>query len=386
MNGVGLVGNILKRTFVIALIICTLVTTTGCELKKNSSENQNSKKESVTILELNIEPKDIQNPIGINGDYFYYKIGYDSINENCDYVFWKYNLNTNEKVEMDSIKNFHTASVKYAFLGCEKLCMTYGISEKNEGSYNAHLMLDLNNNKLKVLSKDNNFPPLIDTIPINESYYIEYQPKQLQDGGYKYDINVGDANGNIINIISKQRSESLLGEMISSVSVYNDKIYTFEYAQKERYICSYDLNGKQITRETNDIVNEFLDIPDKYTNEPETLWSMNVINGYYFFDTMNGNRLVLYKQNGEYSTVKELSNNEICIVTNHNPLDDKIIMFDYSSEKLFCFDTNAGELIDLNITLKNASYLTTDGQKLVYLSNNKLYVIKNLFQTFSNDN
>ena len=240
-------------------------------------------------------------------------------------------------------------------------------------------MLDLNNNKLTVLSKDNNFPPLIDTIPINKSYYIEYQPKQLQNGGYQYDINVGDTNGDIINIISKQRSETLLGEMISSVSVYSDKIYTFEYVQKERYICSYDLNGNQITRETNDIVNEFLDTPDKYTNELETLWSMNVVNGYYFFDTMNGKRLVLHNQNGKYSKVNELSDNDICIVTNHNPLTDKIIMFNYNTKELLCFDTNKGKLINLGITLENASYLTTDGQKLVFLSDNKLYVIKNVF-------
>ena len=380
------VANILKRVFVISLIICISLTTAGCNSRKNISENQNKKNESITIQELNIEPKDIQNPIGINGDYFYYKIECGSIGENCDYAFWKYNLNTNEKTEMGIIRNFHTASAKSAFVGCEKLFMTYGINDENEGSYNAHLMLDLNNNKLTVLSKDNNFPPLIDTIPINKTYYLERHPKRLQNGGYQYDINVGDTNGHIINIISKQRSETLLGETISSVSVYNDKIYTFEYVETERYICSYDLNGNQITRETNDIVNEFLDTPDKYTNEPETLWSMNVVNGYYFFDTMNGKRLVLHNQNGKYSKVNELSDNDICIVTNHNPLTDKIIMFNYNTKELLCFDTNKGKLINLGITLENASYLTTDGQKLVFSSDNKLYVIKNVFQILPNDN
>ncbi|MBR6564757.1 MAG: hypothetical protein IKK71_04910, partial [Clostridia bacterium] len=289
-------------------------------------------------------------------------------------------------IEMGTIRNFHTASAKCAFVGYEKLFMTYGINHENEGSYNAHLMIDLNNNKLTVLSKDNNFPPLIDTIPINESYYLERHPKLLQNGGYQYDINVGDTNGHIKNIISKQRFESLSGEMIPSVSVYDDIIYTFEYVEKERYICSYDLNGNLITKEKNDIVNEFLDTPDEYTNQPEILWSMTVVNGYYFFDTINGKRLVLHKQNGKYSNVNELSDNNIYIVTNHNPLTDKIIMFNYNTKELLCFDTNKGKLINLGITIENASYLTTDGKKLVFLSDNKLYVIKDLFQKLTNNN
>ena len=82
-------ASILKSSFIISLIICISLTTVGCNSRKNISENQNKKNESITIQELNIEPKDIQNPIGINGDYFYYKIESDSIDENCDYTFWK---------------------------------------------------------------------------------------------------------------------------------------------------------------------------------------------------------------------------------------------------------------------------------------------------------
>lgn len=376
---------------VLTLTLC-LSLLTGCSGVANQNSNLQSSIESITsqttkgntqIQVLNIEPKDTNNPIGINGDYFYYKIENGSIGETSDYTFCKYNLITNQNTKMDSIKNFQASSVECAFVGCEKLFMTYGISGENEGSYNAHLMLDLNNNKLTVLSKDNNFPPLIDTISINKTYYLERQPKLLEDGGYQYDINIGDVNGKTVNIISKRRTETLPGEMISSVSVYNDKIYTFEYAQKERYICSYDLNGNQITRETNNIVNKFLDTPDEYTNEPEILWSMDVVNGYYFFNTMNGKHLVLHNQKGTYSKVNELSDDNLCIVTNHNPLTDKIIMFNYNTKELLCFDTNKGELINLDITIENASYLTTDGQKVVFSSNNKLYVIKNVFQ---NDN
>ena len=372
----------MKKLFILFFVLCLIINIAGCDNKDFSNVSDvNIQNGVINIKKLDIYSKDTGSPIGINGNYFYYCTSTDNYNDTSNDSFWQYNFTTGEKKKMGSIENHQTSSATEAFVGEKKLFATYGLVEHGE-IYNNHIMFDLEKCEMTVLSKDNFFPTLVYSTPVNESQFLEFQPKKEPNGAYDYLIRIGDKNGNMQTIITKHYLDDQVGEIISDVCVFDNIIYTFEYRYKMQYVCSYDLEGNEISKESIDLLNDFLNTPDQFTGEPEILADIKVINDYYFFSTMNGKKLVLHKTNGEYSKVENLNMDNFGIVDSTDSLDksdEKVIMFDYDEKELLCFDVNKGELSNLGISLENATYMTTDGEQLIYIDNSELYYIEDVF-------
>ncbi len=358
----------------IPLLVVMFLLIIGCNNHKNAIEI------------LNIKPQDAQNLIGISGNSFYYMSQMNYNADICDYKIMKYNLLTDEIIEVGEIKNLSTWSDTYAFVNEERFFSTFGVVE-GDNAYNIHTALNAKEKSINVLSKDSFFPPLVQSVSVNQNCFVEFQPQQLEDGSYRYCIRKADKNGNNKEIVSKDRKADYSGSMIVDVCAYSDIIYTFEYEAKNAYVCSYDLAGNQITKESIDLVNEFLNTPDEFTGDTETMWSIDVINGYYFFSTLNGKYLVLHKSGEIYSKVDLLTtnsvNSNISLIKNVHPLDEnykKIIIYDYNASKLFYFNTEKGELKNLDFDLKGAIHCITDGKQLIYLNDKQeVYYIADVY-------
>ena len=369
-------------------MVCLALMLSGCSNHQSRDQGSSIQESPVqdfgstktyTEIKLDFDSEEKPGPLGIKDGWFYYCIGSDNYNDTSDYTYWKYNLGSGEKVELGTIENHQTSSATYAFIADDKIFTTVGTTEGN-----LHLIIDAGENRITTLSKENSFPPLIFTIKVNEMQFLEFQPSSISDDGYRYQVRIGNADGTMREIISKER-HSATGEMMISPSVYDDIIYTFEYRDENRYICTYDLNGNELSRGSNDMVNDFLDTPNEYTGSQETLWSMKVINGYYFFNTMSGKQLVLRKENGDYTKIESLSIDNISFVqdsfSNLVDIDGVTFLYDYNTNKFLSLNTNSGELTELDLkTRHDISYMNTDGKNLLYLTDEyDVYYIENAF-------
>lgn len=354
------------------------------ECKEDNTTNIAIISETTNIKKLNLNTFHC---LGISGEYFYYmsEVNYNS--DICDYDIMRYNLRTDEKEKIGEIAKLSAWSKVVAFVNTDRLYATFGAVE-NEQCCNIHTEIDLVSGGLTVLSKDNYFPPLIQNIAVNENCFIEYQPQQLEDGSYRYVVRVIDIkSGKSNEVIVKERKTNGSGEMIVDTCAYDDTIYTFEYDAQTAYVCSYDLDGNQISKENVELINEFLSTPDDITGDTETMWSIDVINGYYFFESLNGKRLVLHKKDGDWIKREDLIMNRVGSISNliddFNPRESnykKVVLYDYNTEELSYLDTETGKKVNLNIELPGATYCMTDGKQLIF-SNDKqeLYYISDVF-------
>ena len=333
--------------------------------------------EKIKPQKLNIDAFDY---LGISGKYFYYisLANYDI--ELTDSYIMRYDLQTDETTKIGEIKNLSTWSGVNAFVNSDKLFATFGVVEDEE-SCNIHTKIDLKSGGVTILSRDNNFPPLVANIAVNEKCFVEEQARKLEDGSYRYFVRVIDPNdGNSKDLIVKNRKADNSGEMIVSTCVYDDIIYTFEYDAQDAYVCSYDLEGNLLTKESVKLLNEFL-------KNSDTMWGINVINGYYFFETLNGKRLVLHKSDNGWIKREDLIMNRTGsisnLIVNYNAKDEnykKVVLYDYINKQLSYLDTDTGEKIDLDIELPGATYCMTDGKQLVYMNDKQeLYYIADVF-------
>jgi|GEM_PF-6330262 len=367
-------------------ILFSLLVLTGCEDNETLShinesipsvEKATSESSEMSGKKLNID-KEAQ-PVGIIGDYYIFTIDSDNYNDTANHAYWKYSLTTGEKTEIGTIYNTTSASAINAFLKNGKGYFTTGVV-KNDVPLNQHYEIDLHKNSLTVLSEDDFFPPLVDTIAINDNQYVELQPEIYGEGLYKYHIKVGNGS-EMKEILYKVRtSEPEFGEMITCISSFNNTLYTFEYQKYNRFICSYDLTGKELSKDSIDLVNDFLDIPDQYTGDPEILWSMNVVRNYYFFSTMNRKTLVIKRDGRTFNKIDSLSVDYMSIVKQSNCIDTKqtrLLLCDGANKKYYLFniETEKIEEVKLNNSEK-ITYAIYDGVRMIYIDeNNETYFI-----------
>lgn len=184
------------------------------------------------------------------------------------------------------------------------------------------------------------------------------------------------------DVIVKERKEDKSGVTIPDICVYDETIYTYEIDDENKYVCSYDLEGNQLSKETIEILNEFT------TNE--TIIEFNFINGYYFFESLNHKRLVLQKNDNGWKKRDDLivinSNVSNNLIDNYNVKDEnykKIILYDHSEGEWSYLNTDTGEKIHLNIDIGDIgewSYCFTDGKQVVYRNpDNEVYYIEDIF-------
>lgn len=294
----------------------------------------------------------------------------------------RYNLQTDKKTKIGEIKNLSTWSNVNAFVDSQKLFATFDVVEE-ENIVNIHTEIDLKSGGVTILSRDTNFPPLVQNIPISEDCFLEYQPQKLEDDSYRYVLRVIDAkSGDAEDIVVKERKAGGTGKMIADACVYDSVIYTYEYDRDEKisYVCSYDLNGNQITKEKMEFLDEFI-------TAYGSIWEIEVINGYYFFESKNEMRIVFHKSNNGWTKREDLIMNGrgsiSNLIENYNSKDKKykkVVLYDYNNKQLSYLDTDTGEKIDLDIELPGATYCITDGKQIVYLDDNKeVYYVEDVF-------
>lgn len=392
------IKNFLKAFYVIGISIVLIVVCAGCKVTdesfsassiniendSNNVINDNVVNHVAAAKKLNIDELFY---LGISGDYFYYMSEINSTEVSADYSVIKYNLKTDESKKLGEVKGIHSCSNVIAFVGDDKLYVTFGVAGE-ENIINEHMEIDLKSGGVTVLSKDNGYPPLVENISVNEMCFVEYQPNTLEDGSYRNIVRVVDAkSGEANDIIVKNRKIDHSGELLRSVSVYADVIYTFEYAAKTPYVCSYDLSGNLLTKENVELVNDFLNTPDEITGDTETMWSIDVINGYYFFQSLNGKRLVLQKNGSQWIKREDLIMNRggftSNLIVDYNPHGSdytKVVLYDYNTKELSYLDTVTGEKILLNIELPGATYCMTDGKQLIFMNEKQeLYYIEDVY-------
>lgn len=369
------------------MLLCVVTVFAGCSKSVGtgvSNPNLANSENLISMQKLNIDGTD--HPIGISGNYFYYMSELEYTDNSCEHAIMRYDLTTREAVNIGKINNLSTWSATYAFLDCDTFFSVFGTVE-NDVEVNQHIMVNTRKGSVSVLKSDNFFPPLVQSVAISENSFLEFQPQQLDDGTYKYIIRLGDFDGKTKDIIVKEQGANGKGEMIVDVCVYANVIYTFEYEAQKAYICSYDSSGNQITKENIELINEFLSTPNEITGDNETIWSMDVINGYYFFKTLNGKRLALFKGENGWKKTDNLIMNQIGessdLVVNVNSLDEKykkVLLFDYDTKNLFCLDTDNAKIENFNLNLKSATYCMTDGKQLVFQNDKKeFYYIADVF-------
>lgn len=377
----------IKHLIKIIVILCVAIVLASCSKNVSISDSDSNfaNDENLGFIQkLNIDSTDY--PIGISGNYFYYMCETNSADDFCDYNIMRYDLVTQKNANIGKINNLTTWSGTYAFVNCNKFFSVFGTT-KEDGSVNQHIMIDSQKGNISVFKNDNYFPPLIQSVSVNEDCFLEFQPQQLENGTYKYIVRLGNPNGETRDIIVKEQGASRKGETIVDVCVYANTIYSFEYEEQKAYICSYDLEGKLIAKESVEFVNDFLSTPNDETGDTEIMWSMDVVNGYYFFKTLNGSRLTLFKSENGWKKRDDLfmdqagTSNDL--VVNVNPLDEKykkVILYNYNTQKLFCIDTDSGKSENLDLNLKNVAYCMTDGKQLVFQNDKQeFYYIADVF-------
>lgn len=385
----------MRRFVVVITVFCTVFCLSACgtgyttennssitSTSNLSSDSSSSLGDDIAVLigeVIDINQDEAKNPIGVSGNLFYYKSTVDNKNDTGNHTILKYDLTTQEKTIIGVIDNCTTASVTNAFLVGDKIFKTQGVAG-DDNDINLHMMIDSVTNKIDIISRDECFPPLVDTYPVNDTQYLEYQPERLnEEGGYRYHVRIGNVNGQVKEILTKERDING-GTTLISVSTYNDVIYALENVKGKYNICSYDLNGSQLSCEEIGIVTEFANIPDELTGEEDPLWFIEVVNGYYFFSTQYGRKLVIQKTENGYIKNEYLSNIDITRVTCHTSTGNGIlILYDYTKQVLIVFDTNDQSKTEYKLeSVSPSPYLTTDGNKIVYSDINGALRVANI--------
>ncbi len=348
-------------------IIMLLLILTGCN--KSNEKMQGGINEKYN-KKLNISEK--IEPIGLYNNYYIYMENKKSMNDTGDYDFWKYNVKTDKKAKLGSILNATTTSATYAFLN-NKIYFSYGSVENNK-EVNNQYEIDLDNNTMRIISKNQMFPPMIMYANINEEKYLQLQPEFYGTDDYIYHLRIGDCKGNVEEVIkAKTNPLPQKSRMITSMCAWENLIYTVEYEGKKddykRYICIYDENLKLISKENIKELDDFL-LQKNNGGIAETLWEIKVFKNYYYFSTLSNRSLVLKKNGNFYERVNYEDTERLRLITSSKALfhQNNFLFYDMNAEKYIIFDSDTGKYRDF-IT-DNCKGITgvTDGEKMVYIN------------------
>ncbi len=401
-------GNIVKNKSLIALAVCCMLVLVSCTPDNSASispDRVSSSPETSISPSSTLEPRvsssgspdpspenstqpnslsgkklnipNGANPFGIFGNIYVYSISASNNNDTANDTFYKYDIENEKNYEIGTIENTTSWSFTYALVGSSKIYITIG-TIKDGKDVNLHCELDLEKLEINVLSEDSFFPALINIIPVNESEYIEDQAETIGEGAYRYYLSLGNSLGEKKNIITKERNPPPdYGEMYVSARAFKDKIYTLEYtAEDESWLCVYDLEGKELSRENLPLYDEFITRPDKYTGQTnDNLWSMDVFGEYFYFSSLMGNHLLLKKIGSEYQQIDILSVKNMYMIKQSTFIreDQRKILFrstENNSYYLFNLDTETLEEAPVE-NQKNIIWEVYDGKRMVYITENK---------------
>lgn len=324
----------------------------------------------------------------VDNYYCYYQDFYRGDDEESmvmDWKFYAYNLLTDEIYELGTIQNFEAGLNSYACLD-NKIYFTLGCTDEDRDMLNVHYQIDLKQRSLQILRADekNKFNPLVSSIAVNKHQYIEFEVEGLEEG-YRYSIIINDSEGNRKEIISKEDNRiQEVGDLLTCVSVDNNIIYTVEYYRgnddTEQFLCSYNLDGTQLSKEAIPEVDELLDKPDQFTGESDALWEMQAFQDYLFFRTLNRKALILKKEGSSYKRIDSLSMDNmeyLQSVSNREAEQNEFLFFNRLDEEFYKLYGDSGKSEKLNLNTEGINFGVYEENKLVYTTNaNEVYFVE----------
>lgn len=257
-------------------------------------------------------PKSMEGSIGliglIDGCLIYKETVGDWPECNADY--YKYNLGTDEKIKLGTLKYTNTTIDSYAYIDGNLY-----FAEDGEGGI-AHCKLDTVNGGLTVFHVDQDGIPLVTTKPVNEEKYVEL------GGGYvelddtqlgEYVITLCGTDGSRKDIVkSLYHYEKEEGLMINSIDVQDEIIYAVVWkgdgkSESKPYICTYDLSGKELSSVYVKALDDYAQ-PDVEGGEGYGGYShLSVIDDYIFVYSLRKGNIVLQRTADGYMKEEKLS-------------------------------------------------------------------------------
>lgn len=368
------------------MIIIILVMMVGCNKKEQQSKEkqsdivsdnqiyQSDKKLSAKQLDFGAEGE--VTIMALIGDYLYYMQeipNLDNLYKTPNHRICQYNLLTSKIEEFGVIENFYISMDSFSYIN-NSIYFTGGVSEYGANSVNVHYQIDIEQKKV-VLLREDEWLPLVATFAVNDTEYIEFGAESLQNG-YRYLVNSVNTKGIVKEIIRKEDERTQGdGEVIGSVCANDGKVYTYEMhgdnKQYKHYVCSYDLEGKRLSTEPINELEQFLREQEQSEEDVEAVWTMQVFQDYYYFCTLNRNVLLLKKTGKTFQKIKNLSKPNMLLLRPVKSITDnqnEFLFMNTGNNKLYRLFTDTDRYEELNIDLENAGSGVYDNNRLVYMT------------------
>lgn len=367
----------------VVFIICIILVLSGCT-KESKLVEKNQKDESVSNFvetkaavlsskKLAIE-ESVDEPIGIVGNkYYFFQTIEDKENSYGEQILYEYDFDTDEICQIGKIQNISTYVSSYAIVG-NKIFFARGCDDGTK-TWNAHYVVDLEQKNIQMLREDEpeKYHPFVECYAVNEKQYVEFVAENME-GGYRYVISLFNVNGEGKELVATEYrliNEVAEGNMITCIDVKDEIIYALEYSSssEEYYVCSYDLDGTQLSKESIEELNNFLSVKSEILGVQEVLWKMSTFHDYFFFSTINGNKLLLREKDNQYNIIDALDLNAMEYlkpISSNTSEQNEYVFFERGSGKFYKLYADEGELREMKLDVDGITYGVCESNKLVY--------------------
>lgn len=310
----------MKKIIILALIFTFILC--GCKkaevnnnkstIDKNTTNTvENTTESEKPILKTHVKKVEIPDDINssspvicaVYGDIFL--LQYNEKNSDSD--FYAYNEKTKEMTKICSVEGWEVSSNKRAAFSDGKYFVSFSFLGSNEiKTY----MIDAKNIKSDVFNVHNNENKIVDNKAINNNQLLQFRIEVLNNN-YRYLLLLADKNQREFKTILQKgdlsSGESLNDDtdIIECYSACDDIIYTCETSvnSDEYYLCTYDLNGKRLTKERMYALENIEDM------KGYMMWDMEVIgNDMIYFDSLSNRRITAEKSENGFKVIDELNN------------------------------------------------------------------------------
>ncbi len=292
--------------------IVSETTTFVAETTSSEGERRYSIKDIQGISKKLEIPKSIEGSIGLIGIIDGCLIYKETVGDwpECSADYYKYNLETGEKVKLGTLKYTNTTIDSYAYIDGNLY-----FAEDGEGGI-AHCKLDIVNDGLTVFHVDQDGTQLVTTKPVNKETYVELA------GGYadlddtqlgKYVITLCGTDGSRKDIVKAfYHYEKDEGMMIDSIDVQDEVIYAAVWksngkSESKPYICTYDLSGKELSCVYVEALGDYTQPNVKEEGKYSGYNRLNVIGDYVFIYSVRKGNVVLKHTADGYIKEEKLS-------------------------------------------------------------------------------
>lgn len=307
---------------------------------------------------------------GISGDFLYYYKETEA-SDAPEKLFYCYNLKTNSSVELGKLEPANIYFDSTVFIDDDLVLMrddlisvkTYRMRPEKGGL-----------SKISETPSNEKTSPLI--FNVNEQQYIKYWYDPVSTDDYTVYLELyGSDNNRIKEILAKHYD----GTIVSFIPyIAYDQIYLLELEKNctEPYLCTYDMEGKLLSRES---LNKLKQIVDKIEisgfNDLGKFW---VFDDYFMFSSTTGySNSILKRTSTGYdewflndcsflapSTAGKPDDTRFVIYSRNKDVTDNILY------NIYLFDGKSEKITGL---VKNVSGMLHDGKTIIYCDENGYY-------------